>query len=233
MPGRLYEQPTDVGVPVLVIEPCTRGRLKEHSDGTRPTPTNAPTVLPVNRCQSLSCASAECGQISDTAQAAQPPHDGVNSPYSPTSPRSPRRAGPVAPSPSAHDRCSGSTPWCSRPSEETSPPVHRVLRVAVTAGALELARRDDLAPDPHCGERPRQAEPSRVWLLGHRHWARQVAKPKKAWAHGDAGKPALDQLARGVDPCWDGRSCLRVEPDAQQQGAPTNLGSATQAPPAR
>jgi len=76
--------------------------------------------------------------------------------------------------------------------------VDRVLRVGldpVTRWFLQLARRRDLAPDPHRGQRPVQTEPGRAGLIGHRHraWQGLHPGPDVVIRRGQLG---LDQLTR-------------------------------------
>ncbi len=75
VPGGFDEQPAGVTVAGLGDRPLDAGLLpEEYSVGVRPT--NAPMVLPVNRCQSpISTASANPVRVLTPAQASQPAHE--------------------------------------------------------------------------------------------------------------------------------------------------------------
>jgi hypothetical protein len=73
VPGSFDQEPADMVLLVLVIDPCTRDVPEECSDGT--SPTKAPMLLPVNRCQSplLTASPKPRPHLTYTADLTRPP----------------------------------------------------------------------------------------------------------------------------------------------------------------
>jgi hypothetical protein len=107
----------------------------------------------------------------------------------------------------------------------------RVLGVGldpITGRALQLARRDDLTPDPRRRQGPIQAEPGRSGLIHHRHRTWQFAQPGQDVLM-RRSQSGLDDLARdAIDRRRNNRPGVHVKPHARtlskQPGPPTNVG---------
>jgi len=97
----------------------------------------------------------------------------------------------------------------------------RVLGVGldpVTRWTLQLRGRCDLAPDPHAGQRPIQAEPRRARLISHRYRPGQLLDPGPDVVMGWS-QLRLEQLTRdAIDRSCRDRSGVHVEPNTRTLG---------------